>query len=95
MDAVLAGLSPWHPALMFRRSCPTDARTWAVLIVIGLGATNLGLGMLRAAEFASAAAGALYPVFGLLLSPMIAAPAMSLSSVSVIGSALRLRALKL
>lgn len=37
------------------------------------------------------AAGILYPLFGLLLSPMIAAVAMSLSSVSVIGNALRLR----
>jgi Cu+-exporting ATPase len=37
------------------------------------------------------AAGILYPVFGLLLSPMIAAAAMSLSSVSVISNALRLR----
>ncbi len=37
------------------------------------------------------AAGVLYPVFGLLLSPMIAAAAMSLSSVSVISNALRLR----
>jgi P-type Cu+ transporter len=41
------------------------------------------------------AAGVLYPSFGLLLSPIVAAAAMSLSSVSVIGNALRLRLVRL
>jgi Cu+-exporting ATPase len=41
------------------------------------------------------AAGVLYPLFGVLLSPIIASAAMTLSSVSVIGNALRLRRVSL
>ncbi len=56
---------------------------------------NLGLAIVYNALGIPIAAGVLYPVFGLLLSPMIAAAAMSLSSVSVIGNALRLRGVEL
>ncbi|MGH8143096.1 MAG: heavy metal translocating P-type ATPase [Steroidobacteraceae bacterium] len=52
---------------------------------------NLVLAFVYNALGVPIAAGVLYPVFGVLLSPIIAAGAMSLSSVSVIGNALRLR----
>ena len=51
---------------------------------------NLGFAFAYNAIGVPIAAGVLYPVFGLLLSPMIAALAMSLSSVSVVANALRL-----
>jgi Cu+-exporting ATPase len=56
---------------------------------------NLFLAFVYNALGVPVAAGVLYPVVGLLLNPMIAAAAMSLSSVSVIGNALRLRRLTL
>jgi len=56
---------------------------------------NLFFAMVYNAAGVPIAAGVLYPAFGLLLSPMFAAAAMSLSSVSVIGNALRLRATRL
>ncbi|PZQ12452.1 MAG: cadmium-translocating P-type ATPase [Ancylobacter novellus] len=56
---------------------------------------NLALAFVYNAAGVPIAAGALYPVFGLLLSPIVAAAAMALSSVSVIGNALRLRATKI
>jgi P-type Cu+ transporter len=56
---------------------------------------NLFLAFVYNAVGVPIAAGVLYPFFGLLLSPMIAAAAMSLSSVSVITNALRLRSAKI
>ncbi|HWS14050.1 MAG TPA: HAD-IC family P-type ATPase, partial [Rhodocyclaceae bacterium] len=55
---------------------------------------NLFLAFVYNALGVPVAAGVLYPVLGLLLSPIFAAAAMSLSSVSVIGNALRLRTLR-
>jgi Cu+-exporting ATPase len=56
---------------------------------------NLFFAFLYNALGVPVAAGVLYPVFGLLLSPMIASAAMTFSSVSVIANALRLRKLAL
>jgi Cu+-exporting ATPase len=56
---------------------------------------NLFLAFVYNAAGIPIAAGALYPLFGILLSPVIAAAAMSLSSVSVVANALRLRRVRL
>jgi Cu+-exporting ATPase len=56
---------------------------------------NLFLAFIYNAAGVPIAAGILYPTFGILLSPIIAAAAMAASSVSVVGNALRLRATKL
>jgi Cu+-exporting ATPase len=56
---------------------------------------NLAFAFLYNAAGIPIAAGVLYPVFGILLSPMVGAAAMALSSVSVIGNALRLARMKL
>jgi Cu+-exporting ATPase len=63
--------------------------------VMGNIRQNLFFALVYNALGVPVAAGVLYPFFGLLLSPMIAAAAMSFSSVSVIGNALRLRGAKL
>jgi Cu+-exporting ATPase len=56
---------------------------------------NLAFAFLYNAAGVPIAAGALYPLFGILLSPVVGAAAMALSSVSVIGNALRLARVKL
>ncbi|NKI34359.1 copper-translocating P-type ATPase [Wenzhouxiangella sp. XN79A] len=65
-----------------RRLSEATMRNIKQNLVFAFGYNSLGVPI---------AAGVLYPFFGLLLSPMIAAAAMSFSSVSVIGNALRLR----
>ena len=63
--------------------------------VMGNIRQNLFFAFIYNAAGVPVAAGLLYPFFGILLSPIIAAAAMSLSSVSVIGNALRLRSVSL
>ena len=63
--------------------------------VMGNIRQNLFFAFIYNAAGVPIAAGVLYPVLGLLLSPIIAAAAMALSSVSVIGNALRLRGVRI
>ena len=79
--AILQGLVVARAACR-RRRCATSGRTCSSRFVYNAAGVPI-------------AAGVLYPVFGLLLSPVIAAAAMALSSVSVIGNALRLRQARL
>ncbi|MEO1689171.1 MAG: HAD-IC family P-type ATPase, partial [Pseudomonadota bacterium] len=72
--------------LRARRLATATLRNLRLNIVFAFAYNGLGVPV---------AAGVLYPMFGLLLSPMIAAAAMSLSSVSVIANALRLRGVRL
>ena len=67
---------------------------FAVLVGVAI-LTDLFLAFIYNALAVPVAAGVLYPFFGLLLSPIIAAAAMSISSVSVVGNALRLNRMKL
>ena len=56
---------------------------------------NLFLALVYNAAGVAVAAGILYPFLGLLVSPMFAAAAMSLSSIAVISNALRLRSVRI
>ena len=56
---------------------------------------NLFFALVYNASGVPVAAGLLYPFFGILISPIFAAAAMSLSSLSVVGNALRLRSVKI
>ena len=98
--------SPWAPAPMSRWKAPASrclkgdlggivrARRLSQATMRNIR-QNLFFAFIYNAAGIPIAAGILYPAFGLLLSPIIAAAAMALSSVSVVGNALRLRMTRL
>ena len=85
-----AGAFLIHLCLMTARKRIARARQISASTVRNMR-ENLGFALVYNALGVPIAAGLLWPWTGLLLSPMIAALAMSLSSVSVVGNALRLR----
>ena len=97
--------SPWGPAPTSRSKAPASrfsraicrhrARPAARHATMRNIRQNLFFAFVYNAAGVPIAAGVLYPLFGILLSPIIAAAAMALSSVSVIGNALRLRVVSL
>ena len=92
-DKPAAG-GPWYPPAGSDLKGIIRARRLAQATMRNIK-QNLFFAMIYNALGVPIAAGVLYPVFGVLLSPMIAAAAMSFSSVSVIANALRLRTVKL
>ena len=88
---VAARRSRWSRATCAASCAPAPSRTATVANM----KQNLAFAFLYNALGVPIAAGVLYPLTGLLLSPMIAALAMSLSSVSVVANALRLGKMRL
>lgn len=94
-EAQWAFLKPMFPKPSQRGRPPTDRRVIIDAIFYVVIRQNLFFAFIYNALGVPVAAGALYPFFRLLLSPIIASAAMSFSSVSVIANALRLKIVRL
>ena len=77
--------------LVAGRDRPLDAMGHVIAQNLLLDAANLFFAFIYNAAGIPVAAGVLYPAFGILLSPIVGAAAMALSSASVVANALRLR----